>query len=111
MMSKFFSILLFMSALTFRISAQGLKSDSLFVPSSVKQFQFNLIKPAERITNLQYENSGVPIKGNLTPDGRRIFLDNYIKGQKVKVTVYYTDGTSEEILKSPCFIDPVRYEL
>jgi hypothetical protein len=101
----------FMLLLCNMTSAQSLKSDSLFIPGSVKQFQFNLDKPAVRVEGLKYEQSGDPIKGGLTRDGVRVIMDNYKKGQRVKATVTYADGTSEEITRSPCFIDPVKFEL
>ena len=91
-------------------SAQTFKSDSLFVPGAVKQFQFNLDKPAVKVEDLKYENSGDPIKGGLTRDGVRVLMDNYKKGQRVKAVVTYADGTTEIISRSPCYIDPVKYE-
>ncbi|MEP7264206.1 MAG: hypothetical protein ABI772_06905 [Bacteroidota bacterium] len=91
--------------------AQSFKSDSLFVPGNVKQYQFNLDKPALQIDDLKYEQSGDPIKGGLTRDGGRVIMDNYKKGQRVKARVTYADGTSEEITRSPCYIDPVKFEL
>ena len=93
------------------LNAQSLKSDSMFVPGGVKQYQFNLDKPAESIEELQYEKSGEPIKGNLSPDGSSVVIDNYKKGLRVKLKVLYADGSSEDVTRSPCFIDPVRYEL
>lgn len=92
-------------------SAQSLKSDSMFVPAAVKQYQFNLEKPVERIENLRYDQSGEPIRGRLNIDGTRVVMDNYKKGQRVKLDVIYPDGTREEVKKSSCFIDPVRFDL
>jgi hypothetical protein len=92
-------------------SAQTLKSDSLFIPGVVKQYQFNLDKPAIQVDDIRYEQSGDPIKGGLTRDGGRVIMDNYKKGQRVKAKVTYADGTTEEISRSPCFIDPVKFEL
>ncbi len=88
-----------------------MKSDSMFVPGGVKQYQFNLEKPAKSIDDLQYEKTGEPIKGNLSPDKKRVVMDNYLKGSRVKAKVTYEDGTTEEISRSPCVIDPLRYEL
>jgi hypothetical protein len=92
------------------VSGQTLKSDSLFMPA-VKQFQFNLEKHAVKMEELQYEQSGQPVKGSLSRDGYRVIMDHYLKGQRVKVQVTYADGTSETISRSPCYIDPVKYEL
>ena len=91
--------------------AQSLKSDSLFVPNALKQYQFNLEKPAVDIQNLRYEESGEPIRGKLSTDGKRVLMDNYKKGQRVKFEAIYSDGTKEEVKKSSCYIDPVRYDL
>ena len=103
-----FSLLLFLSI---DVKSQTLKSDSLFIPGTVKQFQFNLDKPALKVEELKYELSGDPIKGGLTRDGIRVIMDNYKKGQRVKALVFYEDGTSEEISRSPCYIDAVKFEL
>ena len=93
------------------LDAQTLKSDSLFVPSTVKQYQFQLEKPAMQIENLRYDESGEPIRGRLSTDGTRIIMDNYKKGMRVKYEVIYADGTREELKKSSCYIDPVRFDL
>lgn len=90
---------------------QSLKSDSLFVPGGVKQYKFNLDKPAKELENLQYENTGEPLKGTLSPGGTQVLMDNYKKGQRIKATVKYDDGTQENITRSPCYIDPVKFEL
>ena len=96
---------------SYLLTAQSLKSDSMFVPGVVKQYQFHLDKPAKSIDQLQYEKTGEPIKGNLSPDGTRVVMDNYKKGSRVKLKALYEDGTTEEIIKSPCFIDPMRFDL
>ena len=83
----------------------------MFVPPAVKQYQFNLEKPAEQIENLRYEQSGEPIRGKLNVDGTKVVMDNYKKGQRVKFDAIYPDGSREEVKKSPCYIDQVRYEL
>ena len=93
------------------LNAQSLKSDSLFVPGGVKQYQFHLDKPVKSVDDLQYEKTGEPIKGNLAPDKIRVVMDNYHKGSRIKAKVTYEDGTTEEITRSPCVIDPLRYEL
>jgi hypothetical protein len=92
-------------------NAQSLKQDTLFMPGAVKQFQFHLEKPAERIENLRYENTDESIKGKVSEDGKRIIMDNYKKGQRIKFDAIYKDGSREEVKKSPCYIDPVSYEL
>ncbi|MBL7924415.1 MAG: hypothetical protein JNL88_09460 [Bacteroidia bacterium] len=94
-----------------RLQGQTLKQDSMFVPDQLRQYQFQLEEPAESIENLRYEKSGEPIKGQLSPDGKKVVMDNYKKGQRVKFGVVYSNGKTEELSKSPCFIDPVSYEL
>ena len=94
-----------------KLNAQSLKADSMFVPGGVKQYQFHLDKPAKSIDELRYEKTDEPIKGNLSPDGTRVVMDNYKKGSRVKLKATYEDGTTEEVIKSPCFIDPMRYDL
>lgn len=93
------------------LNAQSLKQDTLFMPAAVKQYQFHLEKPAESIENLRYENTNEPIKGKVSEDGERVIMDNYKRGQRIKFDAIYKDGKREEIKKSPCFIDPVSYEL
>lgn len=81
------------------------------MPEGLRQFQFQLEKPVKAIENLQYEKTGEPIKGYLTPDGTRIIMDNYKKGQRVKVDLIQKDGKVESLTKSSCFIDPINYTL
>lgn len=110
-MKKQIFFLIFSTFFILKSNAQSLKSDSMFVPGGVKQYQFHLDKPVKSIDDLQYEKTGEPIKGNLSPDKTRVVMDNYHKGSRVKAKVTYEDGTTEEITKSPCVIDPLRYEL
>jgi len=91
--------------------SQSLGEDAGFLPGNLRQYQFQLEKPAERIEDLRYERSGEPIRGTLSPDGSRVLMDHYQKGQRVKFTAVYPDGTKEELYKSSCFIDPVSMEL
>ncbi len=110
-MKKQTFLLIFFSFFMLKVNAQSLKSDSMFVPGGVKQYQFHLDKPVKSIDDLQYEKTGEPIKGNLSPDKTRVVMDNYHKGSRIKAKVTYEDGTTEEITRSPCVIDPLRYEL
>lgn len=103
--------LLVFSAVPAATEAQTLGQDTLFVPGSVRQYQFHLEEPVERIENLRYDQSGEPIKGTLSPDGKRVVLDHYKKGQRIRFSAVFPDGRTEELGKSPCFIDPIQYEL
>lgn len=93
------------------VQAQSLKQDTLFVPDQLRQYQFQLEQEVDKIDDLRYDKTGEPIKGTLSPDKKRVVMDNYKKGQRVKFTVTYPDGRSEELTKSPCYIDPVTWEL
>lgn len=110
-MKKQIFFLIISSFFIVKLNAQSLKADSMFVPGGVKQYQFHLDKPVRSIDDLQYEKTGEPIKGNLSPDKIRVVMDNYHKGSRIKARVTYEDGTTEEITRSPCIIDPLRYEL
>ena len=72
-----------------------------------KDFQIFLKQPAKSIQLLMYEKNFTPIQGTLSKDKKSIIIKNYEKGSKVRVKVQYEDGTIEEFLKSPCYIDPV----
>jgi hypothetical protein len=76
-------------------------------PVKQKQdYQIHLVKPARTIKLLMYEKSYLPIQGKLSDDKKSIIIKNYESGSKVHVKVEYEDGTSDEFVKSPCFIDP-----
>lgn len=108
--AKSFLIVIFM-LMAGIAKAQSLKNDSIFVPDALRQYQFQLEEPVEKIDNLRYDKTGEPLKGTLSPDGTRVLMDNYKKGQRVKFDVVYPDGRVEELSKSPCYIDPVVFEL
>ncbi|MFN0187771.1 MAG: hypothetical protein ACKVQV_03640 [Bacteroidia bacterium] len=98
-------------AMSFSAEAQSLKQDTLFMPEQFRQYQFQLDEPVKSIDELRYEQSGEKIKGSLSPDGLRVVMENYKKGQRVKLKVEHADGKVEEVSKSPCFIHAVSYEL
>jgi hypothetical protein len=91
--------------------AQDTKQNSNFMPDGMRNFQFNLEKPAKRISDLQYDKLSTPLKGVLSPDGKKVILEQYQKGNRIKLNVEFEDGTSKEVTQSPCFIDPVVIEL
>ena len=72
-----------------------------------KDFQIHLKSPAKTIRLLMYEKNFVPIQGTLSEDKKSIIIKNYEPGSKVHVKVEYEDGSVEEFVRSPCFIDPV----
>lgn len=91
--------------------AQDGKGQSGLIPEELRQYQLNLGKEAKEIKEINYSPTGEPVKGKLAPDGQRVIIDQYRKGTKVSLKVVWADGVEEEIVRSPCYIDPVRYEL
>lgn len=72
-----------------------------------QDFQIYLKHPAKAIRLLMYEKNFIPIQGKLSEDKKSIIIKNYEIGSKVHVKVEYEDGTVDEFIKSPCYIDPV----
>jgi hypothetical protein len=70
-------------------------------------YQIHLTRPGKNIKLLMYEKGFVPVQGKLSEDKKSIIIKNYDTGSKVRVKVEYEDGTVEEFVKSPCYIDPV----
>lgn len=70
-------------------------------------YQIYLPKPAREIKQLLYEKDCTPIKGEISDGKKSIIMQGYETGNKVHVIVTYTDGTEDEFVRSPCFIDPV----
>jgi hypothetical protein len=82
------------------------QSDS--IPGLPKyDYQIYLPKPAKEIKQLLYEKDCTPINGTLSDGKKSIIMQDYETGNKVHVIVTYTDGTEDEFVRSPCFIDPV----
>jgi hypothetical protein len=101
--SNLFKFILFLFSVGFlnnSIAQEPAKND-------VKDFQIFLSQPAKEIRLLMYEKDFTPIQGKLSDDKKSIIIKNYRSGSKVHVKVEYEDGTIDEFVKSPCFIDPV----
>jgi hypothetical protein len=94
-------ILFFM--LSFSVSASP---DSTVVRNQ-QDYQIFLKQPAKEIKLIMYEKNFLPIQGKLSEDRKAIIMKEYQNGNKVHVKVLYEDGTEDEFVKSPCFIDPV----
>ena len=77
--------------------------------TSVKKqdYQIFLSQPAKEIKYIMYEKDFLPIQGTLSEDKKSVIMKEYKTGTKVRLKVEYEDGTVEEIIKSPCYIDPV----
>ena len=69
-------------------------------------FQIHLSQPAKQIKYMMYEKDFTPVQGRISEDKKSVVIKNYLKGSKIRLKVEYEDGTVEEIIKSPCFIDP-----
>jgi len=84
------------------------KADAQDTTSVKKQdYQIFLPHPAKEIKYIMYEKDFLPIQGKLAEDKKSVIMKDYKTGTKVRIKVEYEDGTIEEIIKSPCFIDPV----
>lgn len=70
--------------------------------------QLYLEKPAQSIKSVKYKETGEPLKGELSKDGKRVFIRNYTHRARIAVELRYADGTEETIERSPCFIDPAE---
>ncbi len=77
------------------------------LPTPKTDFQIHLNQPAKEIKLLMYEKNFLPLQGKLAEDKKSIIMKNYEPGAKVHVKVVYEDGTVDEFVKSPCYIDPV----
>jgi hypothetical protein len=77
------------------------------VNKQVQDYQISLPRPAKEIKRILYDKSFLPLQGKLSEDKKSVILKNYEKGSRVRIKVVYEDDTEEEILKSPCYIDPV----
>ena len=76
-----------------------------------QDYQIYLKQPAKTIKLLMYEKDFTPIQGIISEDKKSIIIKNYKTGTRVHVKVEYEDGTFEEFVKSPCYIDPVITEI
>ncbi len=88
-------------------SAKELDRDSDLM--GIKYHQIYLEKPAESIKNVRYKESETTdeLDGELSEDGLKILLLNYTRRGRVLIDITYKDGTTEEMSKGSCFIDPV----
>jgi hypothetical protein len=86
--------------------AQQTASDSV-LSSKIHGYQIHLKQPAKEIRLLMYEKTFLPVHGRLSEDRKSIIMDDYEKGSRVHVRVIYEDGTADEFVRSPCYIDPV----
>jgi hypothetical protein len=72
-----------------------------------QDYQIFLKQPAKQIKLIMYEKNFLPIQGKLSEDRRSVIMKDYEGGNRVHVKVVYEDGTEDEFVRSPCYIDPV----
>ena len=70
-------------------------------------YQIYLPKPAKEIQQLLFEKDCTPINGKISESKKTIIMRDYEPGDKVHIKVTYIDGTDDEFVRSPCYIDPV----
>ncbi len=70
-------------------------------------YQIYLPKPAKEIQQLLFEKDCTPINGKISESKKTIIMRDYEPGNKVHIKVLYIDGTDDEFVRSPCYIDPV----
>jgi hypothetical protein len=70
-------------------------------------YQIYLKQPAKEIKELLFYKECTPINGKISDNKKTIIMKDYEPGTKVYVRVVYMDGTEDEFVRSPCFIDPV----
>jgi hypothetical protein len=83
------------------------QSDSTAGLPKYNAYQIYLTKPVQQIKQLLYEKDCTPLGGTISDNGKEIIMEGYEPGNKVHVIVIYTDGSEDEFVRSPCFIDPV----
>ena len=95
------AFLILFSSVSFAQSQDGVKA------APKNDYQIHLKQPAKEIKLLMYEKNFLPMQGKLSEDRKSIIMKDYEQGAKVHVKVVYDDGTVDEFVKSPCYIDPV----
>ena len=99
-------ILLFLFAATGDAFAQNAVKDSVSY-KKIQGYEIHLKQPAKEIRLLMYEKNFLPVHGRLSDDHKSIIMTDYDQGSRVHVRVIYEDGTADEFVRSPCYIDPV----
>lgn len=82
-------------------------SSSPTTPDIKQLHQIYLDRPANKLHQIEYHD-GTPLRGRLSPDRMRIYIENYEKrGRIVAKLTYKGSKAPEELKRSSCFIDPV----
>ncbi len=87
--------------------ASHAQTDTTYHAPRFDSYQIYLKKPAKEIQQLLYEKNCTPINGNLSESKKSIIMQGYEPGNKVHIKVTYQDGTEDEFVRSPCYIDPI----
>jgi hypothetical protein len=104
-MKKYFTAIIFFFLFS---SLKNVNAQTDSTASKQKQpYQIFLKQPVKEIKLLMNEKDFTPIQGKLSEDRKSIIMDEYKQGTRVHVKVLYEDGTIDEFVKSPCYIDPV----
>lgn len=82
------------------------QNDNTYTPPKW-DYQIYLQKPAKQVDQVLYYKSCDPIENKLSDTRKTVIMHNYETGNKVYLRVEYEDGTFEEIVRSPCYIDPI----
>lgn len=98
-----FSLLIIFICITSSVLASGDSTQA----KPKQDYQIFLKQPAKQIKAIMYEKNFLPIQGKLSEDRRSVIMKDYEGGNRVRVKVVYEDGTEDEFVRSPCYIDPV----
>ena len=99
-----FCILLFICN---NASAQAQERDPFRDADGNSWHQLHLDIEAGEILELIYLNPEEPAEGIISPDGKSVLLKNYPGNRAVKVRYTDKNGSTQELSKGKCFIDPV----
>ena len=104
-MKSLFSIITFVFVIILSTPLHAQTED--VKPVKKKDYQIYLKQPAKEIRLIWYEKDFRPIQGKLSDDKKSIIIKAYEQGERARVKIIYEDGTEDDFIKSPCYIDPV----
>ncbi len=105
-MCRMFFFFLFLSAAG-ACYAQTNNTDSAYVSPKFNSYQIYFKKPVKEIQEIEYHKDCTPVKGRIGEGQKTIIMDGYEPGNRIYMQIMYMDGTEEELVRSPCYIDPV----
>lgn len=104
-----FPLLLFLILLAlsgFSQATEEVIPEHLRLDDGAQFHQLYLDHPARKVISVEYID-GTPIRFELDEDGETVYLIDYYKKGRVKVTYEKQNGQPGEQFRSSCFIDPV----